>query len=90
MAYRSRKRRRKQEELGVIWEIPDALWERIRPILEEYWPAKVTGASTPSGDGASTASCFGCGPVANGTTCPNGLATTAPSTVGFNVGTEMA
>ena len=43
MAYRSRKRRRKQEELGVIWEIPDALWERIRPILEEYWPAKVTG-----------------------------------------------
>jgi len=43
MANRSRKRRRKQEELGVIWEIPDTLWERIRPILAEYWPTKATG-----------------------------------------------
>ena len=43
MAKRSRKRRQKREELGVIWEIPDALWERIRPILEEYWPTKATG-----------------------------------------------
>jgi putative transposase len=43
MAVRSRKRRRKHEELGVIWEVPDALWERIRPILDEYWPAKATG-----------------------------------------------
>jgi len=29
--------------LGVIWEIPDALWERIQPILEEFWPTKTTG-----------------------------------------------
>lgn len=43
MANRSKKRRRKQEELGVIWEIPDILWERIQPILEEYWPSKSTG-----------------------------------------------
>lgn len=43
MAKQSRKRRRKREALGVIWKIPDALWKRIEPILEEYWPAKATG-----------------------------------------------
>jgi putative transposase len=43
MSGKHRKRRRKHEELGVIWEIPDALWERIRPILEDYWPKKATG-----------------------------------------------
>lgn len=43
MAKQSRKRRRKREALGVIWKIPDALWERIEPILEQYWPAKATG-----------------------------------------------
>jgi len=39
-------RRREGEErreLGVIWEIPDELWERIRPILEAYWPRKKRG-----------------------------------------------
>jgi len=43
MAKRIRKRRRKPVRLGVIWEIPDALWERICPILEDYWPTKATG-----------------------------------------------
>ena len=43
MAKESRKRRRKGKGLGVIWEIPDALWERVQPILEEYWPTKATG-----------------------------------------------
>jgi putative transposase len=43
MAKRSKKRRQKQVKLGVIWEIPDALWERIHPILMEYWPSKGTG-----------------------------------------------
>jgi putative transposase len=38
-----RKRKRRQTELGVIWEVPDELWERIEPILQEYWPAKGTG-----------------------------------------------
>lgn len=41
MATRRRKRRRKV--LGVIWEVPDTLWERIEPILMEYWPPKATG-----------------------------------------------
>jgi putative transposase len=43
MASKSRKRKRSREKLGVIWEVPDALWERIEPILEEYWPTKTTG-----------------------------------------------
>ena len=43
MAGKNRKRRRKPKGLGVIWEIPDTLWERIGPILEEFWPTKVTG-----------------------------------------------
>ena len=29
--------------LGTIWEIPDALWQRIEPILKEFWPRKATG-----------------------------------------------
>ena len=37
------KRKRKPEPLGVIWVIPDALWERIEPILSEFWPNKATG-----------------------------------------------
>ena len=43
MAGKNRRRRRKPKGLGVIWEIPDTLWERIGPILEEFWPTKVTG-----------------------------------------------
>lgn len=40
---RKRRRKRKTESLDVIWEVPDALWERIEPILEEFWPPKATG-----------------------------------------------
>ena len=29
--------------LETIWEIDDALWMIIEPILEEYWPRKATG-----------------------------------------------
>jgi transposase len=42
---RKRSRKRKPESLGVIWEVPDTLWERIEPILEEFWPRKATGRS---------------------------------------------
>jgi transposase len=34
------------EPLETIWEIPDALWSRIEPILQEYWPKKATGRKT--------------------------------------------
>jgi transposase len=47
MARRQTKKRRAKKRarkpLGVIWEIPDALWERIEPILMEFWPRKDTG-----------------------------------------------
>ena len=33
----------RREPLGTIWEIPDELWERIEPILKEFWPKKPTG-----------------------------------------------
>src|SRR6266446_3821094 len=39
----AKKRKRKSvPTLGTIWEISDDLWERIRPILEEFWPKKAT------------------------------------------------
>jgi putative transposase len=37
------KRKRKSKPLGTIWRIPDALWDRIVPILRDFWPAKPTG-----------------------------------------------
>jgi len=40
------KRKRKRKPLGVIWEIPDELWERIEPILRDFWPQKATGRRT--------------------------------------------
>ena len=33
----------RRKPLGTIWEIPDALWQRIEPILQEFWPRKPTG-----------------------------------------------
>jgi putative transposase len=38
-----RKKARKRQPLGTIWEVPDPLWERVLPILQEFWPAKTTG-----------------------------------------------
>src|SRR5215470_18380766 len=38
-----RKQARQRPPLGTIWEVPDSLWERVLPILEEYWPAQATG-----------------------------------------------
>ena len=33
----------RRKPLGTIWEISDELWERIEPILKEFWPKKPTG-----------------------------------------------
>jgi putative transposase len=33
----------KGQPLGTIWEVPDPLWERVLPILQEFWPNKATG-----------------------------------------------
>ena len=40
---RKPRRKPKPKPLGTIWEIPDALWVRILPILLEFWPKKPTG-----------------------------------------------
>ena len=37
------RRKVRREPLGTIWEIPDELWQRIEPILKEFWPKKPTG-----------------------------------------------
>ena len=36
-------RAKARKKLGTIWEIPDELWERIEPILRDYWPRKKEG-----------------------------------------------
>ena len=38
-----RKKAGKRQPLGTIWEVPDPLWERILPILQDFWPTQRTG-----------------------------------------------
>ncbi len=38
-----KRKTKKAKPLGTIWEIPDSLWQRIEPILKEFWPRKGTG-----------------------------------------------
>lgn len=40
------KKRRVVKPLNTIWEVCDELWERIEPILVEYWPPKREGRRT--------------------------------------------
>ena len=37
------RRKARRKALGTIWEVPDDLWQRIEPILLEFWPKKPTG-----------------------------------------------
>ncbi len=37
------KKAKKIPPLGTIWEVPDALWQRILPLLEKFWPNQATG-----------------------------------------------
>jgi len=37
------RRTRRRTPLGTIWEVPEALWRRIEPILREFGPRKATG-----------------------------------------------
>ncbi len=38
-----RKRRKRPKTLGTIWEVPDALWERIEALIKKAYPPKPTG-----------------------------------------------
>ena len=40
---RTKRRRKPRTPLGTIWEVPDPLWQRIEPILQEFWPERPTG-----------------------------------------------
>ncbi len=37
-----RRRKTPRKPLGTLWEVPDPLWARIKPILEQFWPKKRT------------------------------------------------
>lgn len=37
------RKKTRREPLATIWEVPDELWQRIEPILKEFWPRKSTG-----------------------------------------------
>ena len=38
-----RKKAKKAKPLPTIWEVSDDLWQRVLPILQEFWPKKATG-----------------------------------------------
>jgi transposase len=40
---RAKRRRKVRKPLGTIWEVPEPLWQRVEPILKEFWPRKPTG-----------------------------------------------
>jgi putative transposase len=42
------RRKPRPKPLAPIWEIPDELWRRIEPILQEFWPRKPTGRRVAS------------------------------------------
>ena len=37
------RRSKPRKPLGTIWEVPEPLWQRIEPILKQFWPKKRTG-----------------------------------------------
>lgn len=37
------KRTKKRRTMGTIWEVPDALWRRVKRLLERAYPPKPTG-----------------------------------------------
>jgi hypothetical protein len=49
---RKTRRKPKPKPSGTIWEVPDALWEKMLPILLEFWPRKRTGRRKAKGRAA--------------------------------------
>lgn len=38
-----RRKRTKSDTLPTIWRVPDDLWQKIQPLVEQYDPPKCTG-----------------------------------------------
>ena len=75
-----------QKTLGTIWEVPDELWERLKPIILEADPPKARGRKRADPRQSSMASSSGCAAGAKGTDCQKNLETTALSIALFNGG----
>ena len=45
-----RTKRRRRKPLGTIWEVPKPLWQRIEPILKQFWPRSLPAADPQPGD----------------------------------------
>jgi putative transposase len=41
--HKAKRKRKKAKPLPTIWEVSDDLWQRVLPILQEFWPKKATG-----------------------------------------------
>ena len=74
--------------LPAIWEVPDDLWARIRPVIEERHPDKSTGRRRADPGVSWTAPYSECAPTATGTVCPGNwemiVRSTEPSTAECN------
>ena len=79
------RRKPRRKPLGTIWEVPDELWQRIEPILKEFWPKKPTGRRVARWRKMLNAILFR---MRSG--CPGGTAPRAPSTIGSNAGWPAA
>ena len=64
------KSKSKPKPLGTIWEIPDALWEKISPSSRSSGPRSRPAAGSPTGGRCSTGSSSGCAAAASGTNSP--------------------
>lgn len=65
-----RKKRAKSNELPTIWRVPDDLWQKIQPLLEQYVPPlnrPDANALLPARPWMPSSS--GCAVAANGTSC---------------------
>ena len=60
--------------MATIWEVPDALWEQIQPVILDMDPPKATGrkAGSPE-ENPGRGSYSGCAPAATGTRLPKEL-----------------
>jgi hypothetical protein len=56
---RKTRRKPKPKPSGTIWEVPDDMWEKILPILMEFWPRKRTDRRPVAGSVGTAPPAFG-------------------------------